>query len=163
MKSQHLKTAIGADRYDINDFWSICPYTQEQLSSDSRFKEIKDWRHVAMCWYFFSGMTAKQAGLNFNRHHSTVLHACKYLFNRLACKDDEDMDKILRELILLSGNTADNIQDKPILSAFLLESSLFGFRPYIYDESKFYCSMHAISNKMGDGQKRCSQQCGGCK
>jgi chromosomal replication initiator protein len=88
----------------VSDFFRVDP---DLLSAKTRRREIVQSRHVAMyCCKKFTQQPLKTIGLRFGgRDHSTVIHACRAVENRLETEPAfrSEIDR-LRTSILMQGN-----------------------------------------------------------
>lgn len=64
----------GIKRFEMSDFWAVCPYTFEGWERRTRKREVLFWRNVGMLYAYMSGMTLEKAGQVFDRDHATVIH-----------------------------------------------------------------------------------------
>jgi hypothetical protein len=76
-----IKSKVNAQRYEMSDFYAVCPLSIEQLQSQSRYNEVKSWRQIGMVWGRLSGLSTTKSGEIFSRDHSTVVHATKIILN----------------------------------------------------------------------------------
>ena len=72
-------------RYNImqNTFFEACPIPLRDLLGQTRRHSVTRWRTVGMVWMRLSGMSLKQAGAMFNRHHTSVVHSEIEILNAL--------------------------------------------------------------------------------
>lgn len=70
-----IKRKLDADRFNLDDFIAVSPYTIEELSSKSRKASIVTWRHVASVWLMLSGYNLSSGGKLLNRSHCTMKHS----------------------------------------------------------------------------------------
>lgn len=72
-------------RYNItqNTFFEVCPIPLRDLLGQTKSHRVTRWRTVGMVWMRLSGMTLKQAGAMFNRHHTSVVYSEIEVLNAL--------------------------------------------------------------------------------
>ena len=97
-KTAQIKELLEAERYDMKDFWQVCPYTPSELIAKNRKHNIKCWRQVGMVWMHLSGKSSSQAAIEFKRDHVTVLHAENIIIDTLEGYGDETIRQILNML-----------------------------------------------------------------
>jgi chromosomal replication initiation ATPase DnaA len=61
------------------DFYNVCPYKFQGEFVKLRKQEVVMWRNVGMIWAWLGGKSLTDAGKEFHRDHTTVLHALKQL------------------------------------------------------------------------------------
>lgn len=67
----------GVKFFEMVDFYLACPYEVEEIQSQSRKQDLKEWRQVACVWAYFSNCNMKKAEGVVNRHHTTITHSFK--------------------------------------------------------------------------------------
>jgi hypothetical protein len=72
-----VKKLFPSNRYEMRDFWAVCPYTTKELYSKSRKRELVIWRDVGIVWAWVSGVGLREAAEMFGRTHCTTIHAIK--------------------------------------------------------------------------------------
>ncbi|MCW3467629.1 helix-turn-helix domain-containing protein [Chitinophaga nivalis] len=82
-------SAIVCNRLDI---------PEKQLLSLSRHNEVKEARHIVMylCKKYIKNLTPAALGQQLKRERTTVMHAWKVIANRIACKDQQILQKLQR-------------------------------------------------------------------
>ena len=74
-----ISKLIQCNKFEMVDFYNVCPYKFEGEFTKLRKQEVVMWRNVGMIWSWLSGNSLQKAGKEFHRDHSTVLHALKQL------------------------------------------------------------------------------------
>jgi hypothetical protein len=97
-KTARIKELLKADRYNMKDFWAVCPFTGPELISKNRKTPIRAWRQVGMVWVTLCGETSSEAARQFRRDHATVLHAQNILIDCLEGYGDPYIKEILSSL-----------------------------------------------------------------
>jgi chromosomal replication initiation ATPase DnaA len=90
-----IKAKVNAQRYEMSDFYAVCPFTIEQLCKPNRKNEIKEWRQIGMVWGRLSGLTTTKTGKMFSKDHSTVIHSTKFI---LDCIEGYGYESILEKI-----------------------------------------------------------------
>lgn len=72
-----IKTFPKGTLFTMQDFYSVCPYTLEELKIQNRHREIMQWRQLGMVIYAIVNSHVSNAGKHFERDHATVIHAMK--------------------------------------------------------------------------------------
>lgn len=67
-----IKRKVNADRFNFDDYLSVCPYNIEKLRSKNNKADIAMWRHVACAWLMLSGHNLSTAGRFLERSHCTM-------------------------------------------------------------------------------------------
>jgi chromosomal replication initiation ATPase DnaA len=101
-QSEHLikiKKATNCERYDMNDFYAVCPIPVDVLKSRKQTGYISRWRQVGMVCARMSGMTQEKAGELFNRKHCNVIHAEKMVANSFHPLGDKWLNGIFKEVV----------------------------------------------------------------
>lgn len=162
--SKQIKLAISAPKYDITDFWSVCPISPSEVCSESRQRLIVSARHVAATWMVLSGDNAQRAAALIERDHATVLHSMKRVMEALEHpRQHPEIMEIINMTKDMAKRSLSNVGDVEVASALHLELAFRRMRPWEYDSSQFYCQQMVIAERMGEPGKRCEKQCGGCK
>ena len=78
-KRNELIKIINFNRFEMSDFYFVCPYDLSLKENFTRKREVAMWRNVGMLWAWLSGESFSCSGKMFNRHHSTVIHAIKHV------------------------------------------------------------------------------------
>ncbi len=76
-------------------------YTEQELKSKSRYRNLTEWRHVS--WYLiykYSSLTYQKTGDLFNTKHDNVIHGCKRVKNSIEGFNDD---------LLLKFKIAENV------------------------------------------------------
>ena len=71
---EEIERKVGAQYYNLEDFWYICPYDLDTLTRSRQTKYII-YLHVGMVWARLSGLSPSEAGEKFKRDRTTVLNA----------------------------------------------------------------------------------------
>lgn len=124
-QSQHLKKirqATNCERYDMNDFYAVCPFTHDELKGSSRLAPIVRWRQVGLTWGRLCGMTMYEIGKEFNRDHSTVVHSEKMVVNSFEKYGDKWMEDIIYQVVHQSRAYDANVNEA--VSAVLINNRL---------------------------------------
>lgn len=72
-----IKKLFPSHRYEMRDFWAICPYSSKEIASSSRKREHIIYRNVGVVWAWLSGLTLRESGEMFGRGHCMTIHAIK--------------------------------------------------------------------------------------
>jgi len=124
-QSEHLtkiKQATNCERYDMNDFYSVCPFEIKEIHGKSRLSPIVRWRHVGLVWGRLCGMTMQEIGKEFKRDHSTVIYAEGMVANSLDKWGDKWMEDILFQVVNQSRTYDANVNEA--VSAVLINNRL---------------------------------------
>jgi chromosomal replication initiation ATPase DnaA len=124
-QSEQLKKimkATNCERYDMNDFYAVCPFYQEDIKGKSRLAPIVRWRQVGLVWGRLCGMTMHDISKEFNRDHSTVVHSEKMVANSLERFGDKWMEDILYQVINQARSYDANVNEA--VSAVLINNRL---------------------------------------
>lgn len=79
-KIKDLKNLYGLSYETVEDFINACDYGEDSLVSDSRIREIVDWRKVASLFYLEErGSTVVVGDMLGGKDHATILHYLKCL------------------------------------------------------------------------------------
>jgi hypothetical protein len=70
-----IKSKVNAQRYEMSDFYAVCPIPYSLLHSKKRDKDIVRWRQIGMVWLRLSGKSLKDSGGHFAKDHATCIHA----------------------------------------------------------------------------------------
>ncbi len=100
--SEHLKKikqATNCERYDMNDFYSVCPFTRAEMRGASRLKNVARWRQVGMVWARLSGLGLDESAKLFDRNHSTAIYAEKIVSYSLDKWGDKWIESIILEIM----------------------------------------------------------------
>lgn len=81
-KLEKIKTHLNQRKFYMEDFWSACPYSIEELSATRKHQTLV-YLHVGMVWARLTRLSTLEVGKMFNRNHSTVTHAEKCILNTL--------------------------------------------------------------------------------
>lgn len=73
---ESIKSFIKANRYHMDDFWDVCPYSLDELCKSRKIK-TNVYLHVGMVWMRLSGKSLHHVGKAFKRDHTTVSYAEK--------------------------------------------------------------------------------------
>jgi hypothetical protein len=122
MNIKEIKTVIGFDNENFEDFLEACPIALSDLKDKSRKRDLVEWRSLGFLLYFDEtnvGTFDKCAEI-FNRDHTTVIHAFKMLQNEryvdtIRPKISEIKRSCLRRKIVETGNTATLEESQPDL------------------------------------------------
>jgi hypothetical protein len=101
-QSEHLtkiKQATNCERYDMNDFYSVCPFDDETLKSKSRRLVLSRWRQAGMVYARLCGFTQGESGKLFNRSHCNVIHSEKMVANLFHPLGDKWLNGIFKEVV----------------------------------------------------------------
>jgi hypothetical protein len=101
-QSEQLKKimkATNCERYDMNDFYAVCPFTKEELKGKSRLKNVARWRQVGMVWARLSGLGLDESAKMFNRNHSTAIYAEKIVSYSLDKWGDKWIQSIMLDIM----------------------------------------------------------------
>ena len=72
-----IKRLFPCNRYEMRDFWAVCPYTFTKAEMKSRKREHVIWRNIGVVWAWLSGVGLREAGEMFDRGHCITIHAIK--------------------------------------------------------------------------------------
>lgn len=72
-----VKRLFPCNRYEMRDFWAVCPYTFTGRELKSRKREFVVWRNVGVVWAWLSGAGLRESAEMFGRTHCTTIHAIK--------------------------------------------------------------------------------------
>ena len=70
-----IKSKVNAQRYEMSDFYAVCPIPKADLHSRKRDKDIVRWRQIGMVWLRLNGNTTVIAASHFSLDHSTCIWA----------------------------------------------------------------------------------------
>ena len=90
--------------YSLIDFYSACPFTENELLEKTRKREICQWRQILSFFYYANGNTFEKIAEILKQDHSTVIYSNKVVLNALQGNDKMVKDKIesileIREII----------------------------------------------------------------
>ena len=92
--NRYITNSIGKIQKAVADYFEL---TVENLKSKKRSADINNARQIAM---YICKMTTEETlekiGLEFNRNHATVIHACEKVENDL--KNDDDLRNTIKEI-----------------------------------------------------------------
>jgi len=100
-----IKAKVNAQRYEISDFYAVCPIPYAILHSKKRDKDIVRWRQIGMVWLRLSGKTTVNAASHFSRDHSTCIWAEGCVADSFEKYGDEVIREYVEELVcFVEGN-----------------------------------------------------------
>jgi hypothetical protein len=134
---KQIKDLIPYKHYFLSDFWKICPYNLEDLTSSRQRKKLV-YLHVGMVWARLSGMSTEKVGEYFNRDHSSVTHAEKAILEvllnpKFGHKEYlENIDKIKRvyenSMLILNVEKTDDVYQDYYASLVNMENNWYYLR-----------------------------------
>jgi hypothetical protein len=135
-----IRKIIGDKELYIGDFLRESPYTIEELRARDKSQDLVAWRHVGIVWLRLSGYSCAKAGGYFGRHHATVIHAEKRVFNHLTGFADADIKSafdMLKKRAEEPFHLTDNVHQNAFMQQKMMEANLFrsinnGLRQKIY-------------------------------
>lgn len=71
----------GCTKFEMFDFYNACPFVFEGEYIDTRRREVVLWRSVGVIWKWLGGSSLHEAGREFHRDHSNVVHSIKAVIN----------------------------------------------------------------------------------
>jgi hypothetical protein len=107
-----IKKQLSCSFFQPVHFLEICPYSIEELKSDSRMRDLVHWRNFGIVWMCLCGENATQSTRLFNRHHSTLYNCIKNVENALEAYDKPLLQKI--KLVEAYSNELGYIRRKPL-------------------------------------------------
>ncbi len=96
---QKLMKATNCECYDMNDFYTVCPFTKDELRGASRLKNVTRWRQVGMVWGRLSGLGLDEAAKLFDRNHSTAIYSEKIVSYSLDKWGDKWIESIIIQIM----------------------------------------------------------------
>jgi hypothetical protein len=97
-----IRPLLPVKEFKMEDFWSVCPFSKEDVLSKSRLKQIVVWRQVGMTWAVLEGNKCSHAAKMFGMyyHSAIVTYAQDRVYNALCGVHDPDIvdavERILR-------------------------------------------------------------------
>lgn len=88
------------ENYDfpLVDFYSVCPYTFDELMNKTRLREIVQWRQILSLFLYAREKSSVLVGEIMGKDHATILYSLGVVMNALHGRDQMVKDKI--DLIL---------------------------------------------------------------
>jgi chromosomal replication initiation ATPase DnaA len=100
-----IKSKVNAQRYEMSDFYAVCPIPKADLHSRKRDKDIVRWRQIGMVWLRLSGNTTVIAASHFSLDHSTCIWAEGCVADSFEKYGDEVIRDYLEDLVrFVEGN-----------------------------------------------------------
>lgn len=87
-------TSNGVKVFDMEDFYTVCPFTKEEIMKDKRNEGIKEWRHVGAVWALMGEDTLQKAGKKMKRHHATILNSATRCYDAIQGYNKVILEKI---------------------------------------------------------------------
>ena len=92
--NRYITNSIGKIQKAVADYYDL---TVENLKSKKRSADINNARQIAMyICKMTTDETLEKIGLEFNRNHATVIHACEKVENDL--KNDDELRNAIKEI-----------------------------------------------------------------
>ena len=92
--NRYITNSIGKIQKAVADYYNL---TVENLKSKKRSADINNARQIAMyICKMTTDETLEKIGLEFNRNHATVIHACEKVENDL--KNDDELRNAIKEI-----------------------------------------------------------------
>lgn len=79
IRQRKIRQRIDADRFEMEDFWKVCPYSLNELNSKNRKRELVAWRYTAYAWSMVNMKCVSRVGRYFEKKHCSVLHGLDQL------------------------------------------------------------------------------------
>ena len=124
----NIKTNINARRYEMSDFYAVCPIPIELIKGTTRKRTIVYWRQVGMVWARLSGFSGPKASAIFNRDHATCIHAEKSVLDSFHARFGNDEIREMIEEVEEFANTQivqnEEMGVNECISAVIIERNL---------------------------------------
>lgn len=129
MKYKRGKIAkiIEVSSFEMVDFYEACPYIFEGEILKTRKQEVVLWRNVGMVWNWLSGKCLQDAGKDFGRDHSTVIHAIKQVlttYEGYGYQEIKDNIELIKEKSRCHIKPVDDINVNELKNLVLLENRI---------------------------------------
>lgn len=122
---------IQSNKYNISDFWEVCPYGPIELHDAGRVTHAKIWRQVGMTWATLSGENYDVSGAMFGRDHATCLHGVKCVADAIEM-GYTDYTAIVNTVKDRAAFVMINATDGYIQSVYSLETSASFMMPQLF-------------------------------
>jgi hypothetical protein len=96
-----IRPLLPVKEFKMEDFWSVCPFPEEELLSRSRLKPYVVWRQVGMTWAVLEGNRCVQAARMFGmyNHSAIVAFAQDRVYNALSGVHDPDILEAIERVL----------------------------------------------------------------
>lgn len=98
-------------KFYLSDIFSVCPYSLSDLTGRNKTQGRVYWRNLLMIYHVMNGKSITDAGIELNRHHSTVIHAIDQLY-LARTKRNRDFEDII--LMVLNSQNSDILETTDI-------------------------------------------------